>query len=646
MIQENRRKIVVVGGVAGGASAAARLRRRDEFAEIVLLERGPDVSFANCGLPYHIGGEIADRNRLSVQTPASLASMLNLDVRTRTEAIGIDREGKTVRIRDLNTGAEEELDYDKLILAPGAKPLRPPLPGIDDRRIHVLRNLQDMDHIKEAVATAGRVLVVGGGFIGLEMAEQFVRLGKKISLVELMPQVLPQMDADMTRLVEDALRENGVDLILGDGIQSFDAGEREIAAVLASGRRVAADLVLLSIGVTPENDLARKAGLDLGERGHVRVDPWMTTSDPDIYAVGDMAESVDPVFGDAAAVPLGGLANRQGRVVADHIVDGDRAGPYPGSLGTAIVRAFESTAAVTGWTVKRLERAGIPHRVAVVTDFNHASYYPDAIPLSVKITWSPDDGRVLGAQVVGVEGVDKRIDVLATAILGRMTVDQLAHLELAYAPPFGSSKDPVNVAGFAAQNIRDGWYDPVPDIPEDGESQVVDVRPQALFDLCPTEGAVNIPLGELRRRLGELDASRPVVTVCALGKTSYFASRVLQQHGFDAKGVLGGIRVCRDYSTPFRPPVAPAAPSLPNVISIDATGLSCPGPILRFEEARRNEPADAVFEIRATDTDFFRDLARYCDDNGLAIVDMRRSGGVQTARVAGADVPDEAFALI
>jgi len=248
MIQENRKKIVVVGGVAGGASAAARLRRRDEFAEIVLLERGPDVSFANCGLPYHIGGEIADRNRLSVQTPASLASMLNLDVRTRTEAIGIDREGKTVRIRDLNTGAEEELDYDKLILAPGAKPLRPPLPGIDDRRIHVLRNLQDMDRIKEAVATAGRLLVVGGGFIGLEMAEQFVRLGKKISLVELMPQVLPQMDADMTRLVEDALRENGVDLILGDGIQSFDAGEREIAAVLASGRRVAADLVLLSIG--------------------------------------------------------------------------------------------------------------------------------------------------------------------------------------------------------------------------------------------------------------------------------------------------------------------------------------------------------------------------------------------------------------
>lgn len=646
MIKEKKTRVVIVGGVAGGASAAARLRRRDEFAEIILLEKGPDVSFANCGLPYYIGDEIRDRSRLSVQTPTSLAAFLNVDVRTRTEAIRIDRAAKTVRIRDLSDGKEQDLDYDKLVLAPGAAPLRPPLEGIDHPRIHTLRNLGDMDRIKEASNTASRILVVGGGFIGLEMAEQFSRLGKKVTLVEMMPQVLPQMDKDMTRLIEDSLRENGVDLILGDGIRSFGQASEGIEAVLSSGKRLVADLVLLSIGVRPESELARDADLELGERGHVRVGQWMQSSDPDIYAVGDVAESADPVLGGPAAVPLGGPANRQGRVAADHIVDGKTAGSYPGSIGTAIVRVFETAAAVTGWTVKRLEREGLPYREAVITDFNHASYYPDAIPLSVKVCWNPDDGRILGAQVVGVEGVDKRIDVLATAIMGRMNVDQIAHLELAYAPPFGSSKDPVNVAGFAAQNIRDGLLDPLYSIPESGEPlQIVDVRPKPLFDLCPTPDAINVPLGEMRKRLGDLDSSRPVATVCALGKTSYFAARILRQHGFDARGVVGGIRVCRDYSTPFRPPAPKQTEGLtPGTVRIDGTGLSCPGPILRLKEALRDEGRDSVFEIRATDPDFFRDLANFCVAENLHFIDLRREGGVQIARVAGHSIPEVTIA--
>jgi NADPH-dependent 2,4-dienoyl-CoA reductase/sulfur reductase-like enzyme/rhodanese-related sulfurtransferase len=548
--------LLVIGGVAAGASFAARARRLDENARITLLERGPDVSFANCGLPYYIGGEITQRENLAVQTPQTLRALLNLEVRTLTEAIRIDTEAKRVEIRSLRDGATEWISYDKLMLAPGASPIRPPLPGIDDSRIHTLRNLRDMDAIKEAAVKAESAVVIGAGFIGLEMAEQLHRRGLRVSVVELQPHVLPQLDGEMALLMESELRDHGIDLILGDGIARFEARSDALHCVLASGREVAADLVVLSIGVRPESALAKAAGLELGPRGHIRVNPFLQTSVPDIYAAGDAVETHDRVTEERASVPLGGPANRQGRVAADHIFLGEKARPYPGSLGTAIVRVFSVAAGLTGWTERRLRQAGIPHAVTVVNDNHHAGYFPGARPLTLKILWAPESGRLLGAQASGFEGVDKRLDVLATAIVAGLTVEDLVHLELSYAPPFGSAKDIVNLAGFAATNQLDGLIDPVYQLPYDGHTQLVDVRPKALAEAHPVAGTLNLPLPTLRQELHRLDRARPVVTLCAFGKASYFAARILQQHGFAVKGFAGGIKANLDPRSPAKLPTA------------------------------------------------------------------------------------------
>jgi len=551
----NGKRLVIVGGVAAGASCAARARRLDESAQITLIERGPDVSFANCGLPYFIGGEIKQRDALAVQTPQTLKAMLAIDVRTSTEAIAIDRTGKRVQLREIAAGTTEWLPYDKLLLAPGAVPLRPDLPGIDDPRLFTLRSLQDMDRIKAAAASARRVTVIGAGFIGLEMAEQFVRLGKQVMLVELLDQVLPPLDGPMTRLMEDELHRHGVELILGDGIAGF-VGETALTCRLNSGRTLEADLVVLSIGVRPDAALARDAGLELGLRGHIRVNPFMQTSDPDIYAAGDAIEIKDFVSGDATAVPLGGPANRQGRLAADHIFHPEQTKPYPGALGTAIVRAFDVAAGLTGWSEKRLLAAGCEYRSVTVNDNHHAGYYPGARPLLLKLLWDPETGRVLGAQVTGFLGVDKRLDVMATAIMGGLTIDDLAQLELAYAPPFGAAKDIVNLAAFTACNARDGLVTPIDSIPDDPLVQVVDTRSAALVQAHPLTqvSSVNIPLAALRQRLGELDHSRPVVTVCALGKSAYFAARILAQNGFQVSTLTGGIRAHFDPRTPAKLP--------------------------------------------------------------------------------------------
>lgn len=549
------KRIVIVGGVAAGASAAARARRLSERAEITLIERGPDVSFANCGLPYFIGGEIKQRDALAVQTPQTLKAMLNLDVRTSTEATAIDRVGKRVQVRSLASGTEAWLEYDQLILAPGAVPMRPPLPGIDDPRVFTLRSLQDMDRIKAAAASAQRVAVIGAGFIGLEMAEQFVHLGKQVTLVEMLDQILPPLDAPMTALMADELRRHNIELILGDGIASF-ANEPGLTCRLKSGRAVPADLVVLSIGVRPDTALARAAGLDLGPRGHIRVNGFMQTSDPDIYAAGDAVEVNDFVTGDPSAVPLGGPANRQGRLAADHIFRPDQAKPYAGALGTAIVRAFDVAAGLTGWSEKRLQTAKRPYCTVTVNDNHHAGYYPGAKPMLLKLLWEPETGRVLGAQATGFLGVDKRLDVVATAIAGGLTIDDLAQLELAYAPPFGSAKDIVNLAAFTACNARDGLVTPVTVIPDDPAVQVVDTRPGPLVQAHPLTQvrAVNIPLTALRQRLNELDRNRPVVTVCAFGKTAYFAARILAQNGFNVSTLTGGIRAHFDPRTPAKLP--------------------------------------------------------------------------------------------
>ncbi|MDP0495397.1 MAG: FAD-dependent oxidoreductase [Verrucomicrobiota bacterium JB024] len=654
----NKLRLVIVGGVAGGASAAARARRLNEDAEIILLERGPDVSFANCGLPYHIGGEIQDRSKLAVQTPESLKSMLRLDVRNLTEALDIDREAHTVRVRDLKTGDEQDLAYDKLILSPGASPLTPPLPGIDLPGIYTLRNLQDMDRIKEAAADARHVAIIGAGFIGLEMAEQLVHLGKEVALVELVDQVLPQMDKDMVQAVQEELRENGVELVLGDGIDGFEKMSDGLRAKLKSGQKLETDMVILSIGVRPENALAKAAGLELGARGHIVTNGYMQTNDPDIYAIGDASQTVDPILGGPTAIALGGPANRQGRTAADHIFLGDTAQPYPGSIGTSIVRVFDVAAGVTGFTEKRLQQAKVAYGKTIVSDFNHAGYYPGATHLTLKVLWNEADGRILGGQAFGPDGVDKRLDVLATAIKGKLTVEQLEHLELAYAPPFGSAKDPINVAGFSAGNIRRGFVKPVYSLSDTpAGSQVVDVRPTEMAALKAIPGAVNIPFPQLRARLGELDQSKPVVTICALGKTSYFAARVLAQKGFDVYAHVGGAKVepafqqvdkqtdSVDPTEPARAASAPSCCSTPvspsvtapaadgEVVKLDATGLACPGPILRVKDAAQALKPGQVLEVSASDAGFKNDLPAFCRANGYECLSVAKEKGVVIGRL-------------
>lgn len=553
----NTPKLLVVGGVAAGASFAARARRLCEDAEITIIERGPDVSFANCGLPYYVGGEIAARDVLAVQTPASLRALLKLDVRTGCEALSIDRAGKRVEVRRIADGTIAWLDYDKLMLAPGASPLRPALPGIDDARILTLRNLQDMDRIAAAATDGMRAVVVGAGFIGLEMTEQLRRKVLSVQLVELAPQVFPQLDAPIAALLESELRHNDVDITLGDGVARFESTDDVVRCHLTSGKVMDADLVILSIGVKPDTSFAAAAGLRVGARGHLIVDEFQRTSDPDIYAAGDAVETTDRVLGGQTVVPMGGPANRQGRVAADHVFLGERARPYPGSLGTAIVRAFDAVAGITGWSEKRLQAAGLPYETVTVNDHQHATYYPGAKPLTLKIVWEPQSGRLLGAQASGFEGIDKRLDVLATAILGGMTVDDLCHLELAYAPPFGSAKDVINIAGFAACNRRDGLVKHTTTLPTDPQVQVVDVRGKPIAEAFPAPGAtLNIPFPTLRDNLGKLDRSRPVVTVCTFGKMSYFAARVLTQKGFDVASFSGGLKGNVDPRSPAKLPSA------------------------------------------------------------------------------------------
>ena len=548
-------KLLVIGGVAAGASCAARARRLSESAQITVLERGPDVSFANCGLPYHIGGEIQDRSVLAVQTPASLKALLNLDVRTRCEAVRIDRLNKRVEVKNLTSGAMEWITYDKLMLSPGASPIRPNIPGIDDSRIYTLRSLEDMDRIVEATDKGMRAVAIGAGFIGLEMAEQLNDKGLSVELVELQNQVLPQLDKKMSMLLESELKHNEVGVTLGDGIERFVSTEDAVECHLKSGKVLKADFVVLSMGVVPDTMIARDAGLSLGARGHIVVNNFQQTSDPDIYAAGDAVETEELVFGGRTVLPMGGPANRQGRIAADHMLRPDIAKAYPGSLGTAIVRVFSVAAGVTGWTEKRMREAGHPCASVIVNDHQHATYYPGAKPLTLKIVWDPQTGRVVGAQATGCKGVDKRLDVLAACIQNEATIDDLCHLELAYAPPFGSAKDIINLAGFAATNLHDGLVIQTDDLSFSGV-QIVDVRPKPVADAFPLAGSINIPFPTLRNNLDKLDRRHPVITVCAFGKMSYFAARILAQNGFQVQSYSGGIKGNLDPRSPAKLPTA------------------------------------------------------------------------------------------
>ncbi len=626
------KQIVIIGGVAGGASAAARARRHSESAHITLIERGPDVSFANCGLPYHIGGEITDRSRLALQTPESLRALLALDVRTLTEATHIDREKKEITVRRLDSGDEEKLSYDTLVLSPGASPIVPPLPGIEDDLILTLRNLQDMDRIKSAAERVTSVLVVGAGFIGLEMAEQLRHIGKNVHVVELQKQVLPQVDPEMVEPIAGQLREHSVDLILDDGVASFSRDGELITATLNSGKTITVGLVVLSIGVKPESDLARAAGLELSERGHIVVDAYQQTSDSNIYAVGDVCETLDPILGMRAAIPLGGPANRQGRTAADHIFLGDKALPYPGSIGTSIVRVFDQVVGTTGYNERRLKMAGVDYGSVTINSHNHAGYYPGAVVITLKLLWKKEDGRILGASAVGADGVDKRLDVIATAIKGKLTIDDLCHIELSYAPPFGSAKDPVNLAAFAACNIRDGLVIPAHEHTDDGR-QLIDVRPQAMVDIRPIPGALSIPITQLRDRLDEIDKSRPVTTVCALGKLSYFACRILSLRGYDVQSIIGGL-ASNPSLAPMPTPkpqetiVKASATPAERAHQLDCTGMCCPGPIVKVKQTAEQLAPGDVLEVRASDAGFANDFPAFCKANQYELLSVRKEKGI------------------
>ena len=530
-----QRRVIIIGGVAGGMSAATRLRRLDESAQITVIERSGYVSFANCGLPYHVGGVIEKREALLLQTPASLAARFRLDVRVRHDAVRIDRDRQVVVARDLNTGTELELAYDALILSPGASPVRPPIPGIE--RALSLRNVEDTDAMVAAAEGAKTAVVIGGGFIGLEMAENLVHRGIKTAVVEATAQVMAPLDPEMVAPVHDRIRRSGVDLRLGAGVTAI--GEHDVT--LANGEQLPADIVIAAIGVRPETGLAKASGLTIGPRGGIATDEQFRTSDPHIYAVGDAAEKRDSLDGSETLVPLANTANRQGRFVADVIVG--RAGKDRGIQGTAIVGVFGLQVAVTGWNEKRLRAAGRPYLAVHTHPSSHAGYYPGADGMALKLLVDPATDQILGAQGVGKSGVDKRIDVIATAMAGGLTASDLADLELAYAPQFASAKDPVNMLGYAAMNTRDGltpsiqWHELAAAMA--AGTVLIDVRSASEHRRGGIPGSVLIPVDELRNRLAEVPQG-PLVVHCAVGVRGHIATRILRQHGWDDVRNLDG----------------------------------------------------------------------------------------------------------
>jgi NADPH-dependent 2,4-dienoyl-CoA reductase/sulfur reductase-like enzyme/rhodanese-related sulfurtransferase len=544
-------RLVIVGGVAGGASAAARARRLCEKCEIIVFERGPHVSFANCGLPYFVGGEIVEQDSLLLQTPETLRARFNLDVRVSTEVVAIDRAAQVVKVRELATAREYDQPYDALVLSTGASPLKPPIAGIDRPGHFTVRNIPDVERIAAWIkdCKACRAVVVGGGYIGLEMAEQLNRRKLGVTVVEAMSQVMMPLDPEMAAWLHGELKANGVELHLGDPVAGFEppkAGERTRASVvvLKSGKRIEADTVVLGLGVRPETLLAKNAGLELGALGGIRVNDHLQTSDPKIWVVGDAIEVRDHVTGAWSIIPLAGPANRQGRIAVDNLFG--RPSCYEGTWGTAILRLFRLTAGCTGANEKSLRKAGIPFQALHLHPGSHAGYYPGAEPIAMKILFAPDTGKLLGAQAVGHEGVDKRIDVFATALKSGMTVHDLAELELAYAPPFGSAKDPVNLAGMAAQNVLAGDVQ----LAQWNEIASLDAKQTVLLDVRRADerakgfipGSVHIPLDEVRTRMNELPRDREIIVHCQSGQRSYFACRILAQNGFRVRNLTGSFR--------------------------------------------------------------------------------------------------------
>lgn len=648
-------KVVIIGGVAGGATAAARMRRNSEDAEIVLIERGDYISYANCGLPYYLGGVISDRDDLFVQTPASFGKRFNVDVRVQQEVTAIDKDAKSLTIRTRD-GKEYTESYDKLLLSPGAAPVRPPLPGIDNEGIFTLRNVHDTDAIKSYMQThdVQQAVIVGGGFIGLEMAENLVHSGVEVSVVEMANQVMGPIDYSMAAIVHQELVNNGVKLYLEQAVESFEKVDAGLQVNFKSGIKTQAQLVILSIGVRAETKLAVDAGIELGEMRGIKVDKYLKTSAHDVYAVGDAIEYPHPITGKPWLNFLAGPANRQARIVADNIIFGDKV-VYEGSIGTAVAKVFGLTVASTGLPSKRLDLMGIDHIGSFTHSAAHASYYPGGGMLDIKITFDKKTGQLYGAQVVGPEGVDKRIDEFAMVIKHKGTIYDLMELEHAYAPPFSSAKDPVAIAGYVASNLIEGRFEGIGwrelrDIDSDSIA-LIDVRTQEEHSVGHIPGDVNIPLDSLRDRLSEIPRDKKVVIYCGVGLRGYVACCILKGHGFNnVVNLCGGLRTysianakvpmpsssssvtkasnCSSQCSTASAPVASGEVDLSNVEKvIDARGLQCPGPILKLKKGIEELQDGQVVQITAGEVSFTRDAESWCKSTGNTFIKAENKDG-------------------
>ena len=640
---------LIIGGVAGGATVAARLRRMDEKANIILFERGKYVSYANCGLPYYIGDTINNREKLFVQTAKGFTDRCRIDIRTAQEVTAIRPDKKEVEIKNLSTGETYTETYDKLVLSPGAEPLRPSIEGIGSKKIFTLRNVPDTDTIKNYVNTENpkRAIVVGGGFIGLEMAENLHDLGIQVDVVEMANQVMAPLDFSMAAIVHRQLTDKGVGLHLEDGVSRFEEKDGGVTVHLRSGKQIATDMVLLSIGVRPETKLAKDAGLAIGERGGITVNDYMQTSDANIYALGDAVEVRHLVTGQPALIPLAGPANKQGRIVADNIVFGNKE-KYPGSIGTSIAKVFDLTVAAAGANAKLLQRNNIPYISSYTHGASHAGYYPGAVPLSIKILFAPENGKLLGAQIVGFNGVDKRIEMLAQVIQRGGTVHDLAELEHAYAPPYSSAKDPVNMAGFVAENILNKksriiqWRE-LAELPAD--TIRIDVRTHDEYKLGTIPGFINIPVDELREHLDELPKEKPIVVTCAVGLRGYLAYRILVQNGFKhVRNLSGGYKTWSVATAPIKEIVS-HKPEIPestsygnsdsqiNLLKVDACGLMCPGPVMQLKKNYKALKIGEQLQITATDQAFGKDVTSWCKMTGAELVALENKNGVVAATI-------------
>ena len=644
-------KYIIIGGVAGGATAAARLRRVDEKSDILLLEKGKYISYANCGLPYYIGGVIDEREKLLVQTPASFGQRFRVDVRVENEVIAIHPQNKTITVRTVDGGEYEET-YDKLLLSPGATPVRPPLEGIDSEGIFTLRNVEDTDRIKSYLTehAVKRAVVVGAGFIGLEMAENLHHAGVSVSVVEMGNQVMEPIDFSMAAPVHQHLVQKGVSLYLEEGVTHFQRTEQGITVFLKSGKTIPADMVLLSIGVRPATALAKDTGLKIGEAGGIWVNEYLETSEKDIYAVGDAIEYPHPLTGKPWLNYLANPANRQGRIVADNMVFGNKVS-YEGAIGTSIAKVFDMTVASTGLAAKRLKQWEMEYQSSVTHSASHAGYYPDALPLTLKLTFHPVTGKLYGAQCIGYEGVDKRIDQIAGLIKRGGTVYDLMETEHTYAPPFSSAKDPIAIAGYVASNIISGampiitWRELVQ---QKNEVMLIDTRTPEEFSFGSIPGAINIPLDDLRDRMSEVPTSKPVVLFCAVGLRGYLAQRILMGNGYrNVRNLSGGYKL---YSAAVAPVPVPDKVATPQVgpiesmvssskepLKINACGLQCPGPIMQVKKAMDTLAPGEQVEIVATDAGFARDASAWCDTTGNRLIGSHEEKGRYTVTIEKGD---------